>query len=106
MHLFKTVLMASAVVLSGVAFASTAADARPAEMCDKGTKMKQSRMIINEKPVAGARRVGMVGGRPYPVIEGFKPPHSGGTYYTENTHTYYSNPAVNVRVRNSGHLNH
>ena len=106
MHIFKTVLMASAVVLSGVAFTSVSADARPAELCEKGKKMNKSRMIINEKPVAGARRVGMVGGRPYPVIEGFKPPHSGGMYFTENTNTYYSNPAVNVRVRNTGHLNH
>lgn len=113
MHIMKNTLMTAVIAMSAVAFSAIAfSSAADAKMMNKHRMAKGQDVIVNEKvisvtevPIAGSRRVGMVGGRPYPVIEGIAPIDSGGVYFTEDTDVYYSNPAVDVEVYSTGQFN-
>lgn len=72
---------------------------------DDGGKTTMKKTIIAKRAVAGSRKVGLVGERPYPAIKGLIPRQSGGDYFTEDIDTYFSNPAVNVRVHDVGQFN-
>lgn len=107
MHTLKLTLMTAAVALAAVSFAGNADAETHKKVPHTGDKTTITERVVSvtDVPVAGARRVGMVGGRPYPVIEGVVPMHSGGNYYTEETDVYYANPAIDVDVIYSGSFN-
>jgi|GEM_PF-2634411 len=148
---FKTLLIATAVV--SIAGISGAAEARNYVTTESAAVINTPSTVVVETPVVtrviggrvvavgptvaadskiavGTRKVGMVGGRPYPIEKmhaenttvtatpsglverkeitkagGTINVNSGGEYYTSTDGAFYADPAWNVNVHSSGGYN-
>lgn len=136
---FKTLLLATAIGVAGLSGAANAGTvvSTNTDVMINGTHVAVpaarvgGRVVASDSQIAvGTRKVGMVGGRPYPIEKAhaetttvrqtrnglvartevsstgvIDPANSGGNYYTETDGSFYADPAFDVNVYKTGSFN-